>query len=202
MSDTPTDNADRSGRWQERYASGVPLPWDTGAADPHLVTHVQDDDRRGRALDIGCGTGTNVRWLTAQGFDALGVDIAPAAIERARAATAEDVPGAPYDFIYDRGCFHAFDAAAERATFARRVSELLAPGGRWLSLIGSTEGAPRETGPPRRSVVDIAAAVEPFLAVASLTAVDFEVTFDFVPAGWSMLAVKREMPAQPSSRHP
>ena len=40
------------------------------------------------------------------------------------------------------------------------VARVLAPGGLWLSLSGSTEGAPRDTGPPRRSARDIANAVE------------------------------------------
>jgi SAM-dependent methyltransferase len=37
----------------------------------------------GRAVDLGCGTGANVLFLAAHGFDALGVDFSKAAIEMA-----------------------------------------------------------------------------------------------------------------------
>lgn len=58
-------------------------------------------------------------------------------------------PGGPFHFVFDRGCFHVFDEAGEREQFAAQVAAVLAPGGLWLSLIGSTEGPPREVGPPR-----------------------------------------------------
>jgi hypothetical protein len=55
-----------------------------------------------------------------------------------------------FNFVFDRGCFHLFDDSGERQPFAARVAAAMAPGGLWLSLIGSTEGPPREVGPPRR----------------------------------------------------
>ena len=38
----------------------------------------------GRALDLGCGTGTNALWLTQHGWRVVGVDFASLAIESAR----------------------------------------------------------------------------------------------------------------------
>ena len=35
-------------------------------------------------LNIGCGTGMNAIWLAQRGFETVGMDIAPTAIERAR----------------------------------------------------------------------------------------------------------------------
>ena len=46
------------------------------------------------------------------------------------------------------------------ARFAKRVALLLARDGRWLSLIGSTEGPERDWGPPRRSARDVIDAIE------------------------------------------
>ena len=54
------------------------------------------------------------------------------------------------------------------ATFAARVADHLAPGGIWHSLIGSTDGPPRDDGPPRRSAADIMAAVEPRFEILEL----------------------------------
>ena len=57
--------------------------------------------------------------------------------------------------------------------FAAQVATALAPGGLWLSLIGSTEGAPREIGPPRRSAREVALAIEPALEIVELRAAEF-----------------------------
>jgi SAM-dependent methyltransferase len=200
--------------WNERYQTGD-LPWDAGTPDPHLVRHVSASTTRGRALDVGSGTGTNAIWLARKGFEVLGVDVSPEAIAQARAklggealplrfAVADFLAGESsetgFDLVFDRGCFHVFDEAEERARFASRVAEALSPTGRWLSLIGSTEGPPREEGPPRRSVRDIAQAVEPALELLEVVAVPFHAETPERAAGWLCTARRRTVPAQPSTR--
>ena len=62
--------------WNESYASGEPLPWDTGTPDPLLVEMIESRAiAPGRTLEVGCGTGTNAIFLAQHGFDVLGVDI-------------------------------------------------------------------------------------------------------------------------------
>jgi SAM-dependent methyltransferase len=174
--------------WNESYASGQ-LPWDTGEPEPLLVEFVAlGRIQPTRTLEIGAGTGTNALWLAERGFDVLGIDVAPLAVERANAkldgrglgcrfATldflAAPAPQGPFQFVFDRGCFHVFDEPEERARFAAGVAEALAPGGLWLSLIGSTEGPPREIGPPRRSAREVALAIEPALEIIELRAAEF-----------------------------
>jgi hypothetical protein len=97
-------------------------------------------------------------------------------------------PEAPFHFVFDRGCFHVFDEEEERARFAARVAAILAPGGLWLSLIGSTEGPPREVGPPRRSVRDVARAIEPALEILELRGAEFR---DHGAMAWFCLARRR-----------
>jgi SAM-dependent methyltransferase len=181
------------------------LPWDSGHPDPSLVEAVRAGlIAPGRTLDIGCGLGTDARFLASRGFDVVGVDIAPNAIEKARARPdpgrcrfealdfmAADPPGAPFDVVYDRGCWHVFDEPEERAAFAAKVAALLAPGGRWLSLIGSTEG-PARPGPPRRSARDIAAAIEPVLEIRELRATEFDLERLERPKAWLCLARRRD----------
>jgi 2-polyprenyl-3-methyl-5-hydroxy-6-metoxy-1,4-benzoquinol methylase len=201
--------------WNERYAGGE-LPWDTGRPCSHLVEAVGAAVLpRGRILEIGCGTGTNAVWLAEQGFTVTGVDIAPLALERARARAAAagvtiafrafDILGdealqGPFEAVFDRGCFHVFDAATDRERFASRVAQLLVPGGRWLSMIGSTEGAPRETGPPRRSARDIALAVEPHLEIISLATGVFDLDREDAARAWCCVSARRTLPAQPSTQ--
>jgi SAM-dependent methyltransferase len=201
--------------WNERYASGN-LPWDTGQPDPLLVEFVESGGvTPGRALDVGSGTGTNAIWLAEHGFEVLGVDVSPLAVEMARSklegsalrcrfATldflANPPAGGPFDFVFDRGCFHVFDEAAERSRLASRVAAVLAPGGLWLSLIGSTEGPPRDVGPPRRSAREVVDAIEPELEILELRTAEFRPQLE-PPKAWFCLARRRTVPAQPSTRH-
>jgi SAM-dependent methyltransferase len=198
--------------WNESYASGQ-TPWDTGEPEPLLVEFVTS-----RAvtpctmLEIGAGTGTNAIWMAQRGFDVLGVDLSPLAIERAQAKMAGSAlrcrfaasdflaapPDGPFQFVFDRGCFHVFDEADERERFAAHVAAALAPGGLWLSLIGSTEGPPREVGPPRRSAREIAVAIEPALEIVELRSAEFQ---GGKANAWLCLARKRTLPPQPSTRH-
>lgn len=98
----------------------------------------------GRALDVGCGTGRDACYLAGRGWQVTGVDIAAAAIARARrraAALGVQVrwvvgdagtlgglglePG--YTLLYDFGCIQWLPGAA-RAGAAAGMTELAAPG--------------------------------------------------------------------------
>lgn len=201
--------------WDERYLAGE-TPWDTGEPDQHLVEFLRRcPAERGRALDVGCGTGTNALWLARQGFRVLGVDISPAGIEKARAKVGTTAPncqfeiadflrdttsGGPFDLVFDRGCFHVFDEAEKRARFAACVASLLKPDGRWLSLIGSTEGPARDYGPPRRRARDVTDAIEPALQILELRSIEFRANIPAPVAAWWCLSRPRMVRAQPSTR--
>jgi SAM-dependent methyltransferase len=209
--------------WNDHYAQGF-MPWDSDDPDENLVEFVRSQRLAPcRVLDIGCGTGTHSLWLAEQGFDVLGVDLSPLAIQRAQAkAAGRDVAKSPegdggrcrfevldilqhapphpsFELAFDRGCFHVFDEHDERARFAARVAECLTARGQWLSLIGSTEGPARDHGPPRRSLRDISSAIEPVLEITLLKAIEFDAHLPSRAAAWLCLARKREVPAQPST---
>ena len=117
--------------WNESYASGE-LPWDTGEPEPLLVEFATAGRvRPTRTLEIGAGTGTNAIWLAEREFEVLGIDVAPLAVEQANAKlegralrcrlAALDFlsaapPGGPFEFVFDRGCFHVFDEPEELPT--------------------------------------------------------------------------------------
>jgi SAM-dependent methyltransferase len=200
--------------WNDNYAEGF-TPWDTGVPEPLLVQMVASGLLpTGRALDVGCGTGTNAIWLAERGYEVFGVDVAQLAIDKARTKLRSgtrcsfetldvlvDRPdGGPFQLVFDRGCFHAFDEPADRAKLAEQVAAVLAPDGVWLSLIGSTEGPPRDIGPPRRSLRDLANAIEPHLEILSVRSAEFRDTPEPAMA-WICLCRHRPVPAQPSSRH-
>ena len=203
--------------WNERYKTGD-LPWDIQVADEHLVSLVRSKIvLPGNALEVGCGTGTNALWLAGHGFSVLGVDISPEAVEQAR----HKLDGQPlacdfavldflndnslarsYDFVFDRGCFHGFERDEERSEFARQVSQVLKTGGIWASLIGSTEGKPRDTGPPRRTAMEVIQAIEPFLEILELRSVFFQTNHPYKAKAWLCIARLRTEPAQLSTRRP
>jgi cyclopropane fatty-acyl-phospholipid synthase-like methyltransferase len=100
----------------------------------------------GRAIDLGCGTGTNVITLAERGWQVVGVDFAPSAIRRARRkiqragldarvlvgdVTRLDGIRGPFDFALDLGCFHGL-APADKKSYLTRLEELLATNGYWM----------------------------------------------------------------------
>lgn len=192
--------------WERRYRDGD-LPWDTGRHDRHLEDIVRERCIAPcRVLELGCGSGSNAVWLAARGFEVTGIDISPLAISSAetrasrlgmtvRFAAAdilkERIPGGPYGFVFDRGCFHSMEVPGNRAQYARLVHEHLTDGGLWFSLIGSSDAPEREVGPPRLSVLEVATAVESVFEILELKAAHFDSgSSDPVPA-WACLMRKR-----------
>lgn len=128
-------------------------PWDTGVSPPELVLAVEGAGAMapGRALDVGCGTGTNCLYLASHGWNAIGVDFAAPAIARAKqkaraagrlpgsvrfmrgdATQLESLPiGAACSLILDLGCFHGIDAE-RRENYAAGVTHFAAPGALYL----------------------------------------------------------------------
>lgn len=192
--------------WNERYITGD-LPWDTGKHDFNLSEIVTKRQIQPcKALEVGCGTGSNAIWLARQGFSVTAVDITAIAIQRAikRASRAgikckfyvrdfmtQKIPGAPFGFIFDRGCFHSFDLARERNKYAKIVHYHLKKDGLWLALVGSRDEPPRDPGPPQRTASDITKAVEPYFQILSLYASHFDSNIKKPPKAWICLMRKR-----------
>lgn len=101
-------------------------PWDTGITPPEVVEAIEGPEALtpGRALDLGCGTGTNSLYLARHGWKVVGVDLAGRAIRQARRKAEEaglpvefhtadvtrlDFLQPPFDLALDIGCFHALD---------------------------------------------------------------------------------------------
>ncbi|MFW5709655.1 MAG: class I SAM-dependent methyltransferase [Chloroflexota bacterium] len=74
--------SDRRSMFVQRY-DAQDVPWDAGITPPEIVRVVQEL-APGGALDLGCGTGTNVRYLLEHGWQANGIDFVPQAVEQAQ----------------------------------------------------------------------------------------------------------------------
>lgn len=131
-------------------------PWDTGVTPPEVVQFLRGNPP-GRALDLGCGTGTNVITLAEYGWQATGIDFVPRAIQTARRkarrrgfadqvdfqvgdALSRDSFQGEYNLILDIGCFHSF-SDEEAEIYAINVSEHLTEGGSLLLYAHLRQGS-------------------------------------------------------------
>ena len=131
-------------------------PWDTGISPPELFEFIKNHPP-GRAIDLGCGTGTNVITLAKAGWQVTGVDFAPRAIQLARqklksskvradlftedATKLRGITG-PFDLALDLGCFHGISKEG-RMKYLDQLDRILAPSGFWLLYAFLTPGTPR-----------------------------------------------------------
>lgn len=129
----------------EQYQSDVHTFWHSSSPTPELVAALDDGwlGAPSRALDLGCGLGTELAHLAHRGVAlTVGVDRSTVALNRAhrRHPTVQfvqaDVLQLPFrderfEIALDRGCFHYLQAA-DRDRYAAEVLRVLRPGGRLL----------------------------------------------------------------------
>jgi len=133
-------------------------PWDTGISPPELLEFIQNNNP-GRALDIGCGTGTNVIALAQAGWQVTGVDFASRAIKMAKQkikanniqaelsvndATKLQGINNTFDLILDIGCFHSISKDGQEK-YLNQLDHILAPNGFWLLYTFLNPGTPQTT---------------------------------------------------------
>src|SRR5438876_11252183 len=88
--------------WNDRYRDGS-VPWDTGRPSSELQRVLSRNTIQPcRALELGCGTGTNSVWLAQQGFEVTAIDLAPLAVERAEKRA--HAAGAKVNFVVADMC--------------------------------------------------------------------------------------------------
>jgi cyclopropane fatty-acyl-phospholipid synthase-like methyltransferase len=130
--------------FEMRYLLGD-TPWDTEISPPELLSFLENHPAD-RALDLGCGTGTNTLTMGNYGWEVIGVDVSQLAIRRAQAKVAEqhgrvsfqrlDVSrlkgiGGQFKLILDIGCFHSLSSKAQ-ARYIQRIATLIHPQGTYL----------------------------------------------------------------------
>lgn len=139
----------RTATYRIMYRLGF-TPWDDGAIPSQLSQLVEGPDAlpAGRALDLGCGTGTQAIYLAQHGWQVTGVDAVAHPLEQARqkASAAGVKPrwvqgditnlsrldlGTGYDLVLDLACFHGLSPQLRPDT-ARQITDLARPGATFL----------------------------------------------------------------------
>ncbi len=120
-------------------------PWDSGIVPPELVDFVAHHPP-GKALDLGCGTGTNAIYLAKNGWQVTAVDFSWKALRLAKSKNKtqgtnvaflhEDVSNlrkvrGVFDLILDIGCFHGL-STQQKQKYLQQLIELLSPDGIYL----------------------------------------------------------------------
>jgi 2-polyprenyl-3-methyl-5-hydroxy-6-metoxy-1,4-benzoquinol methylase len=116
--------------------------WDSGITPPELFQFIQTHPA-GRAIDLGCGTGTNLITLAKTGWQVTGIDFASRAIQVAKKKLKKQNINAQllvgdvtrfkvdsqFELVLDIGCFHGIE---NKADYLTQLDKLLAPNGFWL----------------------------------------------------------------------
>jgi ubiquinone/menaquinone biosynthesis C-methylase UbiE len=146
------DSSEKERLWNDLYRAGHhEKTWDMAYASQELVglTLALGLPPSSRALDLGCGAGSDVRFLAERGYEVTGIDISDIglAIARDRLKRAGrsanlikcdvldlPMPDEHFDLVTDRGCFHHV-VNRDRRKYAEQVGRVLRPGG-WFLLRG------------------------------------------------------------------
>ena len=126
--------------WDDRYREGN-TPWDFGGVPPEFLNWLHRTPRPGKVLVPGCGSGYELRALAETGADPTGLDLSTEAVKRARATLGErngrvlagdffthPFSHGEFDAVYERTFLCALDPLL-RTDYARRMAQLLKPGG-------------------------------------------------------------------------
>jgi len=143
-------------RWDRAYRDGRRPAWDTGSPAQDLKETVEAGIVRPcRAVVLGCGSGTNAIYLAGKGFDVTAIDVAPTALGIAETKAQKagvrvrwllaDVLRLPelepFDFIFDRGCYHNV-RYVDAGAFVESIRRISRPGTRFLVLSLNRDGPP------------------------------------------------------------
>jgi methyl halide transferase len=145
--------------WQAQYESGE-TPWDKGAPHPALVHFIAGTGAfQGRILVPGCGQGHDVRAVSTPENQAVGLDIAPGAVAKARTFPKtgceeyvvadlfnldSELRGS-FDWVVEHTCFCAIDPSM-RPAYAAAVAGALKPDGHLFAIFYLDPAV--DSGPP------------------------------------------------------
>lgn len=133
--------------WQERFDKQE-TRWDRGGPSPQLLAWLDSGELQPCRIAVpGCGGGWEVAELATRGFEVVGLDYTPAAVERTRAllrqkglvaeVTQADVlthqPERPFDAVYEQTCLCAIHPD-HWVRYAGQLHRWIRPGGALWAL--------------------------------------------------------------------
>jgi predicted TPR repeat methyltransferase len=182
------------------------VPWETNEIDKNLTEFIEKEKKFENALEIGCGSGINSKYLSNHCQNVTGIDISTTAIELAILNNSQDNiqfnvldffeidDKNQYDFIFDRGCLHGIISFEMRKKFVEKIEKIMTIDGKWFSLIGSAEDVFNNEGPPRWAISDVIACIEPYLKITEIKACHLKNKNEILSSAWAVTVQKRRFP--------
>jgi SAM-dependent methyltransferase len=146
-----------------QFGSGARPPWSLGEPQPEVAALIEQGRIRGEVLDAGCGEAAVSLYLAERGYNTVGLDSSPTAIELAAAEAAErglsnaafDVADISsftgydgrFDTIIDSTLFHSMPVEL-REGYQRSIVRAAAPGASYFVLVFDKAGMPESPASP------------------------------------------------------
>lgn len=199
-------SAEHVQHWDKRYLQ-QDTPWDTGVPSRELIKLLDSGAiTPGRAIDLGCGTGTNAIELARRGFDVIGIDCSQSALSIARKKALDagahceflfaDLLGSPSglphcDFLFDRGCYHCVRRKSLDGMLGT-LKQITRPGTIYQLLVGNAR-EPMEQGPPVMTDRELRDELGELFELLRIEEFRFEDPGGVVgPLGWSTVWRRRD----------
>ncbi|MGV0642609.1 class I SAM-dependent methyltransferase [Mycolicibacterium sp. XJ879] len=181
-------------RWEQVYRTRQATA-DSREPNPQLRAEVSAL-KPGRALDAGCGNGSDAMWLATQGWQVTAADFSTAALKHARRRADDANLGDRIDWVHaDLGSWtppaarfdlvtsHYLHGVPQRTSAFRRLGNAVAPGGTLLIVGHHPDDRPDDPAAPP---------LEAFFRVEELLdALD--------PAGWHVVVAETRV--RPGADH-
>jgi SAM-dependent methyltransferase len=180
--------------YQNAHGDPTKLPW--YQKQPEAFVSEFLPDTKGKALDVGCGSGEHSVWLAKHGFEVTGIDIFAEALTMASHIARQNQlnirflncdlfafdPGDQFDLVYDSGCLHSL-VGGERKQYKKQLLEWLKPNAAFILMHWGKRHLFdwRPIGPKRRSKENIVQFFEPEFYVDKYHYHDFKADFPFGP---------------------
>lgn len=137
-------------RYAQTYEEGGHT-WETMEANEivmQLVPQLISSKKSDLIIDLGCGEGRDIIWLSSQGYQVVGVDVSSAALGCARKLSHDKglspvflerdviflrgIQEDTYTIALNMGCLHMLDSENDRRGHLERVFEILKSGGAFV----------------------------------------------------------------------
>src|SRR5579875_4036590 len=151
----------------ERLGQGVRPPWSIGEPQPELAALIEQGKFHGDVLDVGCGEAAISLYLAERGYNTVGIDLSPTAIDLAwQEARKRGLPNASFEVadissftgydgrfntIVDSTLFHSIPVEA-REGYLRSIVRAAEPGASYFVLVFDKAAMP--SGPANAVTAD------------------------------------------------
>lgn len=164
------------------FGPGGKPPWSIGEPQPELAALIEQGAFHGEILDAGCGEAAISLHLAERGYTTVGLDLAPTAIELARAEAARrGLTNASFDVaditsftgydgrfgtIVDSTLFHSIPVES-REGYLRSIARAAAPGASYFALVFDRAALPEapDPGPAPVTAEELRAVVSKYWVV-------------------------------------